>query len=538
MPEAYTQANPQATPESVIFDSRSRGAKVVIPILGSYEEGGRRVSVGDYAGHLARQRVAGVGCYTAETLTQDDWNIFLGVPGVKAATGLPAPASTGFFGNDEAQRALSGAETALASDQERLSTAKSDGERYEDEVTSRRQRVDDLHAKVKADKAALDACKADPSLEDCAALQDSYDKGVAKLEDEQARLAKAESNLADAKSDRSSLEDTVTADQAAVASAESALANAQQAQSAGQVEDEKRIQAAQDALATAQASAASDASASQATVSNAKRSLDPASSTRDSRLSRDRQTVVHAQSSLASARRKRASGRSSGELALRSARQALASAQTAGRSTVAQTEREVDAAAVAVRNVQQSLGSALAASSSFVNAPTASDLAVAETKVELAQVGVVSARDHIAKASELRAPVAGTVARSSSGSVSLTGPDSQQVKVSPSAEEAARAPVTSAPDRDRRHLPYPPHADGHHLGRHGGLRHLHARGSGGDARRDRQGHQACNGARRPPGRHSRAALGLLLTCNPRRWRECWSLRRSERSRSCSRVRVP
>jgi hypothetical protein len=347
MPEAYTQANPQATPENVIFDSRSRGAKVVIPILGSYEEGGRRVSVGDYAGNLARQRVAGVGSYTAETLTQDDWNTFLGEPGVKTAT----------------------------------------------------------------------------------------------------------------------LESTVTADQAAVALAESALANAQQAQSAGQVEDERRVQAAQDALATAQASAASDASASQATVSNAKRSLDPASSTRDSRLSRDGQTVVQAQSSLASARRKRGSGRSSGELALRSARQALASAQTAGRSTVAQTEREVDAAAVAVRNAQQSLGSALAASSSFVNAPTASDLAVAETKVELAQVGVVSARDHIAKASELRAPVAGTVAGSSSGSVSLTGLDSQQVKVSPSAEEAARAPVTSAPDRDRRHLPYPPHADGHHLGR-------------------------------------------------------------------------
>ncbi len=337
---------------------------------------------------------------------------------------------------DQAQRDLSAAENALASDQDKLSAARSDRERYEDEVKSRGKRVDDLHSKVKADKAALDACTANPPSGGCA-LQDSYDKDVAKLNDEQANLAKAESNLADAESNLSSLESALTGDQAAVASAESGLANAQQAQTAGQAEDEKGVQAAQDALATAQASAASGASASQATVSNATGSLESATSTRDSRLSHDRQAVVQAQSSLESARRKRASGRSSGDVAVRSALQTLASAQTAGRSTVAQTKREVTVATAALHDAQQSLSSALAGSSTFVNAPTPSDLAVAETKVELAKLAMVSARDHLAEASELRAPAAGTVAASSGGSISLTGLDQPQVKVSLSAEEAA-----------------------------------------------------------------------------------------------------
>jgi cell wall-associated NlpC family hydrolase len=338
---------------------------------------------------------------------------------------------------DEAQRGLSEAENALASDQDKLSAARSDRERYQDEVKSRRKRVDDLHSKVKADKAALEDCKANPPSEGCAALQDSYDEDAAKLNDEQANLAKAESNFGDADTTLSSLESAVTGDQAAVASAETGLGNAQQAQSSGQAEDAQRVQSAQDALATAQAAAASAASAGQATVSNAKGTLESATSTRDSRLSHDRQAVVHAQSSLGSAQRKRASGRSSGEVAVRSALQTLASAQTAGRSTGAQTNREVTVATAALRDAQQSLSSALAASSTFVNAPTPSDVAVAETKVELAKLAMVSARDHLAEASELRAPAAGTVAASSGGSISLTGLDQPQVKISLSAEEAA-----------------------------------------------------------------------------------------------------
>jgi cell wall-associated NlpC family hydrolase len=338
---------------------------------------------------------------------------------------------------DEAQQGVGEAEDALARDQDKLSAAKHDREQLEDEVASRRQRVDDLHAQVKADRAAVDACQADSPPEGCSAVKDDYYRDVAKLEDEQARLAKAESNLADAESDFSSLKDTVAADQAAVGSAESALANAQQAQATGQAEDEQRGQAAQDALTSAQAAAASGASAGQATVSNAKSSLDSATSTRDSHLSRDRQSLVDAQTSRARAQMERASGADTAAQAVRSARRALVAARTAGRSTVAQTEREVGAAAATVNDAQQSLNSALAAGSSFVNAPTASDLAVAETKVELAKLAMVSARNHLADATELRAPAAGTVAASSSDSVSLTGLDSPQVKVSLSAEETA-----------------------------------------------------------------------------------------------------
>jgi cell wall-associated NlpC family hydrolase len=370
---------------------------------------------------------------------------------------------------DQAQQRVSEAENALAGDQDRLAAARSDRDRYEDEVGSRRERVDDLHSKVKADKASLEACKAESSSEGCGGLRDGYDDDDTKLEDEKARLAAAESDLAEAESSVSSLESTVAADQAAGDSAQSALADAQQAQSAGQAGDAERVQAAQDALATAQASAASGASASQATVSQAKRSLDSATSTRDSRLSRDRQAAVRAQSSLESAQGKRASGKSSGETAVRSARQALASAQAAARSTLTQTEQEVAAVVATSRAAQQSLTSALASSSSFVNAPTRSDLAVAETKVELASLAVVRARDRLAAASELRAPAAGTVAAvnpvtrnavfgsgGGDGSISLTDLGAPQVTVSLAAEEASgirvgrQAYVTLSTSPDKR----------------------------------------------------------------------------------------
>jgi cell wall-associated NlpC family hydrolase len=370
---------------------------------------------------------------------------------------------------DQAQQGLSEAENALAGDQDRLAAATSDRDRYENEVGSRRKRVDDLHSKVKADAAALDACKAEPPSEGCGALRDGYDKDASKLEDEKAGLAKAESDLAEAEDSVSSLASTVAADQAADGTAQSALADAQQAQSAGQAGDAERVQAAQDALATAQASAASGASASQATVSQARRSLNSAHSTRDSRLSRDRHAIVRAQSSLESAQGKRASGKSSGETAVRSARQALASAQAAARSTLAQTEQEVAAAAAASGDAQQSLTSALASSSNFVNAPTPSDLAVAETKVELARLAVVSARDRLAAASELRAPASGTVAAvnpaarnavpgsdAGDGSISLTDLGAAQVLVSLAAEEATsirvgrQAYVTLSTSPDKR----------------------------------------------------------------------------------------
>jgi cell wall-associated NlpC family hydrolase len=369
---------------------------------------------------------------------------------------------------DEAQQGSSQAENTLSSDQDKLSAARSDRDQDENEVGSRRERVDDLHSKAKADAAALDACKAKPPSEGCRAVRDSYDKDVARLEDEKARLAEAESNLADAESSLSSQEDKVTGDQAAVASAQSALASAQQAQSSGQAEDAQRVQAAEDALASAQATAASGASASQATVSRAKRSLDSASGTRDSRLSRDRHAVVRAQSSLESAQQKRASGRSSSETAVRSAREALESAETARRSSLAEREREVAAGAAASRAAQESLNSALASSSDVANAPTRSDLAIAETKVELAKLAVVSARDRLVEASELRSPAAGTVADvnpvardsvlssgAGAGSISLTDLGAPQVTVSLAAEEStsirvgqpASVTLSTSPDK-------------------------------------------------------------------------------------------
>jgi cell wall-associated NlpC family hydrolase len=342
---------------------------------------------------------------------------------------------------DQAQARVGEAESTLSSDQDKVAAARSDRDRYEAEVGSRREKVDELHARVKSDKGALDACSADAQPGGCAGVQDRYDRDAAKLEDEKARLASAESNLAGSESILSSLKQTVADDQAAVASAKSALADAQQQQSSGQAEDAQRVQAAEDALANARASAASGASADQASVSQARRSLDSANSTRNSRLSRDRQALARAGSSVASAQGERAAGRSSGERAVRSAQQALASARTAGNSTVARTEQEIAAAAAAFRDAQQSLGAALASTPTFANAPTPSDLAVAETKVELAELAVRSARDRLAEASELRAPASGTVAsvpgsNESAGSISLTDLGVPQVTVSLAAAEA------------------------------------------------------------------------------------------------------
>jgi cell wall-associated NlpC family hydrolase len=346
----------------------------------------------------------------------------------------------------QAQQALTDAENALTSDQDTLSSARSDRDDAEDEVRSHRKGVDDLQSKVDADKAALDACTANPPAEGCATLQASHHRDAAKLKDEQSRLETAESNLANAKSTVSSLEDTLASDQAALSSAQGSLATAQQAQTSGEADDDQRVQAAQEALASAQASATSGASESETTVLKAKQTLDSASSTRDARLSHDQQSLAGAQASLTRTQGKLASSRRGGDRALQSARQGLRAAQTSRRSTVAKTEQEVAAAAASLRDAQQSLSSALGSNTSFVNAPTASDLTVAETKVELAKLLMASAREHLTEASELRAPASGRVAavkpaaRSSdpgSGSISLTDLESLQVKVSYPTGDAA-----------------------------------------------------------------------------------------------------
>jgi cell wall-associated NlpC family hydrolase len=343
---------------------------------------------------------------------------------------------------DQAQARVAEAESTLSTDQDKRSAAHSDRDRLKDEVGSRAEKVDELHARVKADKEALAACANDPPSGGCGASRSSYDEDAANLDGEKARLAQAESNLAEVESTLSSLAQTEEDDRAAVAAAQSGLADAQQAQSSGQAEDSQRVQSAEDALANAQTGAASGASASRSSVSQAQRSLDSASTTRTSRLSHDQQAVAHARSSADSAQGRRASGVSSGERAERSAQQALASAQAIGNAAVARTDQEIAAAAAAFRDAQQSLSATLASSSARTAAPTPSDLAVAETKVELATLAVRSARDRLAESSELRAPASGTVAAvpgsdQSAGSISLTDLGAPQVTVSVAAGEAA-----------------------------------------------------------------------------------------------------
>jgi cell wall-associated NlpC family hydrolase len=343
----------------------------------------------------------------------------------------------------QAQQAVTDAQNALTIDQDKLSSATSDRDDYEDEVRSRRQRVDELRSKVDADEGDLDACKAKPPPEGCADRKERYDEDTARLKAEKSRLAEAESNLAGANSKVSSQEETLATDQAALGSAQGSLASAEQAQSAGRAEDAQRVQAAQDALAGAQSAATRGASESQTTIAKAKQTLDSLGSTRDARLSRDRQSLAHAQRTLTNTRVNLGKHRNSTEQALRSARQGLTAAETSRRSAAAKAAQDLDAATGSLRSAQQSLSSALASNDSFVNAPTASDLAVAETKVEIAKLAAASAREKLSEASELRAPATGTVAAvnpaarssdpnsgSGAGSIALTDLDTLQVRVS------------------------------------------------------------------------------------------------------------
>jgi hypothetical protein len=64
---------------------------------------------------------------------------------------------------------------------------------------------------------------------------------------------------------------------------------------------------------------------------------------------------------------------------LRSARQRLGSAQAASQATAARTERKVDDAAASFAAAQGSLDTTLAANTTYLDAPTAADLEVAET---------------------------------------------------------------------------------------------------------------------------------------------------------------
>jgi cell wall-associated NlpC family hydrolase len=367
---------------------------------------------------------------------------------------------------DQAQQTLAGAQSTLSSDQDRLASVRSDRDDYREQVDALEVRVDDWQAKVDADKAALDACKASPPSEGCGSREASYDQDVKKLKDVKSSLSAAESNLASAKSNASSLESTLASDQEAVSSAQSSLTNAQQTQSSGLAQDEQNVQAALASRASAQDTAAAGTLESQKSVSSAQQSLDSANGKRRAGLAQDRQSVIDAQHSATRARKQLASGRRDGEQTARSARQALASAKQSWRSTVAKNDESVRNAADSLGSAQRSLSSTLASSTAFADGPTASDLAVAETKVELAKLLVANARDNLVEGSELRAPVAGTVgavnsgvgeafpgggsagsppspfsslsSRASSGSISLNDLDSLQVKVGFSESDASK----------------------------------------------------------------------------------------------------
>jgi cell wall-associated NlpC family hydrolase len=196
-----------------------------------------------------------------------------------------------------------------------------------------------------------------------------------------------------------------------VVSAQSSLTNAQQAQSSGLAQDAQTVQAAQDTLANAQEAAA-------------QKSLDSAVRKSRSRLAKDRQSIRDAEASLAKARKRLASGSRSSEQAVQSVKQGW-------RSRVARDDQSIRTAAYSLTSAQQSLASSLAANTTFAQAPTTDDLAVAETRVELAKLSLANARESLVEGGALRAPASGTVAAVSFGAgfVSLTDLDSLQVKV-------------------------------------------------------------------------------------------------------------
>jgi cell wall-associated NlpC family hydrolase len=316
---------------------------------------------------------------------------------------------------DQAQQTLAGAQSTLSNDQENLTSAQSDLDRYQHQVDSLQKKVDNQQAKVSSDKAALESCKANPPPEGCTSLQKVYDDDRATLNDLKTSLSTAESNLDGAKSNVSSLENTVASDQGSVASAQSSLTNARQAQSSGLARDAQTVQAAQDTLANAQQAAASSQRVRQKSMASAQPSLDSAIRTSRSRLARDRQAVRAAKASLAKARKKLASGSPGSEKSVQAAGQALESVTESRRSRIVRDAQSIRTAAYSLRSAQQSLVSSLVSNTTFVPAPTAADLAVAEIKVELAKLSVSTARENLVEGGVLRAPASGTVAAVSFG---------------------------------------------------------------------------------------------------------------------------
>lgn len=75
MPEAYQNANPNATVANVIFDAQVRGATIVIPILGTYDaksEGGGKVPANVYIEGIETTGVNNFGIFSAEASDSGD----------------------------------------------------------------------------------------------------------------------------------------------------------------------------------------------------------------------------------------------------------------------------------------------------------------------------------------------------------------------------------------------------------------------------------------------------------------------------------
>lgn len=80
MPEAYANANPNATPENMMFRAQQVGANSVIITLGTYDatsEGGKVVPLADYLAQLEKMGITNFAAFSIEAMSPEDRKTFL-----------------------------------------------------------------------------------------------------------------------------------------------------------------------------------------------------------------------------------------------------------------------------------------------------------------------------------------------------------------------------------------------------------------------------------------------------------------------------
>jgi cell wall-associated NlpC family hydrolase len=117
--EAYQNADPNSTPARVVADALNRGARVAIPILGTYDASaeqpgvGTKIPLSEYADELKALRLPGVGAYMAESMSPDELAAFGKLDFAGAASSLDPVAGADNLPPDVVAGGAGGAGTPL-----------------------------------------------------------------------------------------------------------------------------------------------------------------------------------------------------------------------------------------------------------------------------------------------------------------------------------------------------------------------------------------------------------------------------------------